>query len=50
MSFNIEKNMISISANLDEMKLVYRVLHKHLTENLDLMDSIFLENLQGHVV
>lgn len=47
MSFNIEKNMISMSANLDEMKLVYRVLHKHLTENLDLMDSIFLENLQS---
>ena len=47
MSFNIEKNMISISANLDEMKLVYRVLHKHLTENLDLMDSMFLENLQS---
>ena len=47
MSFNIEKNEILMSANIEEMKLVYRVLHKHITENLELMDSMFLENLQS---
>lgn len=46
-SFNIEKNEILMSANIEEMKLVYRVLHKHITENLELMDSMFLENLQS---
>tara|TARA_Y100000588_G_scaffold977_1_gene1307 strand:+ start:2820 stop:3086 length:267 start_codon:yes stop_codon:yes gene_type:complete len=46
-SFNIEKNKILMSANLEDMKLVYRVLHKHITENLELMDSMFLENLQS---
>ena len=31
---------------LDEKKLVYRVLHKHLTEFPGLMDSRFLDDLQ----
>ena len=47
MSFNMEKNEILMSANIEEMKLVYRVLHKHITANLELMDSLFLENLQS---
>ncbi|MED5578972.1 MAG: hypothetical protein VX794_02965 [Nitrospinota bacterium] len=47
MTFNIQENKISMLASLDEMKLVYRVLHKHITENLELMDSTFLENLQS---
>ena len=46
-SFNMEKNEILMSANIEEMKVVYRVLHKHITENLELMDSMFLENLQS---
>jgi hypothetical protein len=31
---------------LDEKKLVYRVLHKHLTEFPGLMDARFLDDLQ----
>jgi hypothetical protein len=33
--------------SLDEMKLVYRVLHAHLAEHIDLMDSGFFSELQG---
>ena len=32
-----------------DLKLIYRVLHQHLTEHLDLMDSMFFEGLQGHL-
>ena len=31
---------------LDEQKLVYRVLHRHLTESPELMDTQFLADLQ----
>jgi hypothetical protein len=31
---------------LAEQKLVYRVLHRHLAESPDLMDSAFLHDLQ----
>lgn len=31
---------------LAEQKLVYRVLHKHLTEHAELMDGTFLDDLQ----
>ena len=31
---------------LSERKLVYRVLHKHLAEHPELMDSRFLDDLQ----
>jgi hypothetical protein len=31
---------------LAEQKLVYRVLHRHLTETPELMDSQFLQDLQ----
>ena len=31
---------------LAERKLVYRVLHRHLTEHPELMDSTFLDDLQ----
>lgn len=32
---------------LAEGKLVYRVLHQHLTEHPELMDSAFLDDLQA---
>lgn len=32
---------------LDDLKLVYRTLHAHLTEHVDLLDSQFLHDLQG---
>lgn len=31
----------------DELKLVYRVLHGHLMEHVELMDTVFFEQLQG---
>jgi len=34
---------------LDELKTTYRVLHRHLTEYPDLMDSSFLDDLQQHL-
>jgi hypothetical protein len=34
---------------LSEMKLIYRVLHGHLAEHPDLMDSQWLEELQRHL-
>lgn len=32
-----------------DLRLVYRVLHGHLTEHLELMDSPFFEGLQSHL-
>ena len=32
---------------IDELKLVYRILHGSLMENLELMDTDFLEGLQN---
>jgi hypothetical protein len=34
---------------LDELKLVYRVLHRHLTEYPGLLDAEFLDDLQRHL-
>ena len=32
--------------DIDELKLVYRVLHQNLMEHIDLMDADFLQDLQ----
>jgi hypothetical protein len=34
---------------LAEGKLVYRVLHRHLTEHPDLLDATFFDDLQRHL-
>jgi hypothetical protein len=34
---------------LEDLKLVYRVLHTHLMEHAELMDSRFFEELQAHL-
>jgi hypothetical protein len=34
---------------IDELKGLYRVLHAHLTEHPELMDSEFLHDLQRHL-
>jgi hypothetical protein len=34
---------------LADLKLVYRVLHAHLMEHSELMDSEFFQELQGHL-
>ena len=32
---------------IDELKLVYRILHRSLMENMELMDTDFLQGLQS---
>jgi hypothetical protein len=34
---------------LDELKMVYRVLHRHLTEHTELLDNAFFADLQTHL-
>lgn len=35
--------------DLEELKLVYRLLHGHLQETIDLMDSQLMHDLQRHL-
>ena len=35
--------------DLDDLKLIYRVLHRHLTEHTELLDSDFFSDLQRHL-
>jgi hypothetical protein len=37
---------LDLTASLDDAKLVYRVLHAHLPEHVELMDSDLLGDLQ----
>jgi hypothetical protein len=41
--------MPSLDFALRDLKLVYRVLHQHLLEHPDLMDSTFFQALQSHL-
>jgi hypothetical protein len=34
---------------LDELKLVYRVLHRHLSQHTELLDARFFEDLQRYL-
>jgi hypothetical protein len=34
---------------IQELKLVYRVLHRQLTQNTELLDAQFFEDLQRHL-
>jgi hypothetical protein len=34
---------------LDDLKLIYRVLHRHLGEHTELLDSSFFEDLQRYL-
>ncbi len=34
---------------LDELKLIYRVLHRHLAEHTELLDARFFDDLQRHL-
>lgn len=38
-----------VEAGLEDLKLVYRILHRHLAEHPELMDSPFLEELQTYL-
>lgn len=35
--------------DLDELKLIYRLLHSQLQAEIELMDSALLHDLQGHL-
>jgi hypothetical protein len=34
---------------LDELKLIYRVLHRHLAQHTELLDARFFDDLQRHL-
>ncbi len=38
---------LALEGSLDDLKLVYRVLHAHLAEHIELMDSDLFSSLQG---
>lgn len=35
--------------DLNELKLIYRLLHRHLQDEIDLMDSQLMHDLQRHL-
>lgn len=35
--------------DLEELKLIYRLLHSHLQEEIDLMDSVLMHDLQRYL-
>lgn len=41
------KNLVDY--DLPELKLIYRLLHSHLQEEIDLMDSQLMHDLQRHL-
>lgn len=46
MAFTRQGDSYSFEASAEDMKLVYRVLHRHLGEHLELMDAGFMDELQ----
>lgn len=49
MSFEERGETVLAAVDPDELKLVYRVLHQHLSEHPDLMDTDFLIELQKYL-
>ena len=47
MTFDVKENSARFEASIEDLKLVYRVLHRHLGENLDLMECDFFDALQS---
>lgn len=46
MGFEIRGEAVLAAHSLDELKLVYRVLHRHLSQHPEMMDTHFLIELQ----
>lgn len=46
MSFQTRGEAVIAALDRTELKLIYRVLHRHLSEHTDLMDTHFLIELQ----
>ena len=49
MSFETDGESVLGSHSLEDLKLIYRVLHQHLAEHVELMDSQFLLDLQSYL-
>lgn len=47
MPFTVQGNTIKFDSNIEDVKLIYRTLHRHLADNLDLMDCEFFDALQS---
>lgn len=43
---DLNDRILRFEAPVDEMKLIYRVLHANLAQHIELMDSSFLHDLQ----
>ena len=46
MSFKPNGESFQFDTSVEDMKLVYRTLHRHLSDHLELMDCGFLDDLQ----
>jgi len=49
MSFEQRGETVIGAHDLEELKLVYRVLHRHLAKHTELMDTHFLIELQNYL-
>ena len=49
MSFEDRADAVIAALDFADLKLVYRVLHQHLAEHPDLMDTDFLIELQNYL-
>lgn len=49
MSFETSGQSVIGSHSLEDLKLIYRVLHQHLAEHVELMDTQFLLDLQSYL-
>jgi hypothetical protein len=49
MSFEERADAVVAALDGEELKLVYRVLHRHLAEHTDLLDTHFLIELQKYL-
>ena len=47
MGYEVKDKAISFEASLEDVKLIYRTLHRHLTDHLDLMDCDFFDAIQS---
>ncbi len=46
MAFKPNGESFQFDVSVEDMKLVYRTLHRHLSDHLELMDCGFLDDLQ----
>ncbi|MBI1826166.1 MAG: hypothetical protein HY287_17880 [Planctomycetes bacterium] len=49
MGFETRGEAVIGAHSLEELKLVYRILHRHLGEHVELMDTHFLIELQNYL-